>query len=86
MRVIERIGGYYEAQEVDFGVVYRWCPGLVPRFLVDGVRVRRDAEPHLLNGYLRRVRRGPHGRRPRKVSRPVFGGEGPSSVALCRGP
>jgi hypothetical protein len=27
MRVIERIGGYYEAQEVSFGVVYRWCPG-----------------------------------------------------------
>ena len=26
MRIIERIGGYYEAQEVPFGVVYRWCP------------------------------------------------------------
>ena len=25
--VIERIGGYYEAQEVPFGVVYQWNPG-----------------------------------------------------------
>ncbi len=29
MRVIERIGGYYEAQEVPFGVVYRWYPGFL---------------------------------------------------------
>ena len=27
MQVIERIGGYYEAQEVPFGVVYQWHPG-----------------------------------------------------------
>ncbi len=26
-KVIERIGGYYEAQEVPFGVVYQWNPG-----------------------------------------------------------
>jgi hypothetical protein len=25
--VIERIEGYYEAQEVPFGVVYQWHPG-----------------------------------------------------------
>ena len=28
-KVIEVIGGYYEAQEVPFGVVYRWHPGYV---------------------------------------------------------
>ena len=26
-KVIERIGGYYEAQEVSFGVVYQWHSG-----------------------------------------------------------
>jgi len=26
-KVIEHIGGYYEAQEVPFGVVYQWHPG-----------------------------------------------------------
>ncbi len=26
-KVIERISGYYEAQEVPFGVVYSWHPG-----------------------------------------------------------
>ncbi len=26
-KVIERIGGYYEALEVPFGVVYQWHPG-----------------------------------------------------------
>jgi hypothetical protein len=26
MRVIERIEGHYEAQEVEFGRVYRWTP------------------------------------------------------------
>ncbi|MCA1730008.1 MAG: hypothetical protein LC751_11565 [Actinobacteria bacterium] len=26
MKVIERLEGYYEAQEIAFGVVYRWCP------------------------------------------------------------
>ena len=26
-KVIERIGGYYEAQEVPFSVVYQWNPG-----------------------------------------------------------
>jgi hypothetical protein len=25
-QVIERFEGYYEAQEIPFGVVYRWCP------------------------------------------------------------
>ena len=29
VKVIERIGGYYEAQEVPFGVVYTWHPGYV---------------------------------------------------------
>jgi hypothetical protein len=26
MQILERIGGYYEAQEVPFGVVYKWYP------------------------------------------------------------
>ena len=26
-KIIERIEGYYEAQEVPFGVVYQWHPG-----------------------------------------------------------
>ncbi len=26
-KVVEHIGGYYEAQEVPFGVVYQWHPG-----------------------------------------------------------
>jgi len=26
VEIIERLEGYYEAQEVAFGVVYRWCP------------------------------------------------------------
>jgi hypothetical protein len=26
MLVIESIAGYYEAEEVAFGVVYKWCP------------------------------------------------------------
>ena len=26
-RIIEHIGGYYETQEVPFGVVYQWHPG-----------------------------------------------------------
>jgi hypothetical protein len=26
MRIVERIGGYYEAQEVEFGMVYTWRP------------------------------------------------------------
>jgi hypothetical protein len=25
-QVVERLEGHYEAQEVPFGVVYRWCP------------------------------------------------------------
>ena len=25
-RVVERVRGCYEAQEVPFGMVYRWCP------------------------------------------------------------
>ena len=29
MWVIERIEGYYEAQEVEFGRVYRWTPETV---------------------------------------------------------
>jgi hypothetical protein len=28
-RVIERSGGRYEVQEVDFGTVYKWCPECV---------------------------------------------------------
>ena len=26
LTAIERTGGHYEVQEVDFGRVYRWCP------------------------------------------------------------
>ena len=26
LTAIERTGGHYEVQEVDFGKVYRWCP------------------------------------------------------------
>jgi hypothetical protein len=26
-QVVERLEGHYEAQEVPFGVVYRWHPG-----------------------------------------------------------
>ncbi len=29
MEVIEHLEGHYEAQEVPFGVVYRWCPECV---------------------------------------------------------
>ncbi len=29
MEIIERLGGYYEAQEVPFGVVYGWHPGFL---------------------------------------------------------
>ncbi len=29
MKIIERLEGYYEAQEVPFGQVYRWYPGHV---------------------------------------------------------
>jgi hypothetical protein len=25
-RVVERTGGHYEVQKVEFGRVYRWCP------------------------------------------------------------
>ena len=26
MEVLERLEGHYDAQEVPFGTVYRWCP------------------------------------------------------------
>ena len=26
MEVLERLEGHYDAQEVSFGTVYRWCP------------------------------------------------------------
>jgi hypothetical protein len=26
VEILERLEGHYEAQEVPFGVVYRWCP------------------------------------------------------------
>ena len=29
MQVIERSEGHYDAQKVQFGTVYRWCPGSV---------------------------------------------------------
>jgi hypothetical protein len=29
VKVIERSGGRYEVQEVEFGRVYRWCPECV---------------------------------------------------------
>ena len=29
MEVIERVAGHYEAQDVEFGRVYRWCPECV---------------------------------------------------------
>jgi hypothetical protein len=28
-KVIERIGGRYQVQEVEFGQVYKWCPECV---------------------------------------------------------
>jgi hypothetical protein len=27
--ILERTEGHYEAQDVEFGRVYRWCPGCV---------------------------------------------------------
>lgn len=32
MARIERIGGNYEVEELEFGLVYRWCP---ERFVVE---------------------------------------------------
>jgi hypothetical protein len=29
VRVLERSGGRYEVQEVEFGTVYKWCPECV---------------------------------------------------------
>jgi hypothetical protein len=29
VEVLERLEGHYDAQEVPFGVVYRWCPECV---------------------------------------------------------
>lgn len=29
VQVIERTDGYYEAHEMEFGTVYRWCPECV---------------------------------------------------------
>ena len=29
VRVVERSGGRYEVQEVEFGTVYKWCPECV---------------------------------------------------------
>ena len=26
MRIVERVAGYYETQDVEMGTVYRWCP------------------------------------------------------------
>ena len=26
MRIVERVAEHYEAQEVEYGRVYRWCP------------------------------------------------------------
>ena len=40
MRIIERIKGYYEAQDVQFGSVYRWCPQSV---LIECACGRRSA-------------------------------------------
>jgi hypothetical protein len=28
-RVIERVAEHYEAQDVELGRIYRWCPGSV---------------------------------------------------------
>ena len=40
MRIIERLEGYYEAQDVQFGRVYRWCPESV---LIEWACGRRSA-------------------------------------------
>src|SRR5436305_15282488 len=40
MRIIERLEGYYEAQDVQFGRVYRWCPQSV---LIECACGRRSA-------------------------------------------
>ena len=40
MRIIERLEGYYEAQDVQFGRVYRWCPESV---LIECACGRRSA-------------------------------------------
>jgi len=29
LTMVERVEGHYEAQEVEYGVVYRWCPGCI---------------------------------------------------------
>jgi len=29
VEIIERVAGHYEAQDVEFGRVYRWCPKCV---------------------------------------------------------
>jgi hypothetical protein len=29
MQILERIEGYYEVRDVEFGTVYRWCPECV---------------------------------------------------------
>lgn len=26
MRIVERVEGHYDVQDVEFGRVYRWCP------------------------------------------------------------
>ncbi len=29
MRIVERVAGHYETQDVEMGTVYRWCPQTV---------------------------------------------------------
>ena len=40
MKLIESVQGYYEAQDVEFGRVYRWCP---ERVLIECGCGRRSA-------------------------------------------
>src|SRR5215211_1698623 len=54
------------------------------RLFADRVWMRRKASPYLHHKHLQQVWSRPRGRRPRRVSRTVFGGRGPSSVAQCR--
>ena len=44
--IIERTGGRYEIQDVEFGKVYKWCPHR------RRVPLRADAGPHKLPDHL----------------------------------
>ena len=40
MRIVERVEGHYDVQDVEFGRVYRWCP---ERFSVECEVCRKKA-------------------------------------------